>query len=125
MKKWSDIRRQWESDPENERTFQDEFPYELLANEVIALRMRYGLTQENLAEKAGTTQSVIARLESGKHPVRVEMLTRIADGVGLTWKPSFSDPLISAYLDSARIAIETPEPQEKSDAGNTSYAVAA
>lgn len=47
------------------------------------------LADEQLASRAGTTQPVIARLESGKHPVSVRMLYRIAEAVGTTWRPVF------------------------------------
>jgi ribosome-binding protein aMBF1 (putative translation factor) len=39
----------------------DEFD---LARELIAARVRAGLTQAEVAERMGTTQSVVARLES-------------------------------------------------------------
>jgi len=42
-------------------------PNEALARLVIARRIRYGLTQEQLAERTGTSESTISRLESGQH----------------------------------------------------------
>jgi DNA-binding XRE family transcriptional regulator len=41
----------------------DEFD---MARELIAARGRAGLTQGEVAQRMGTTQSVVARLESGK-----------------------------------------------------------
>jgi ribosome-binding protein aMBF1 (putative translation factor) len=38
-----------------------------LANELIAARARAGLSQAQLARRMKTTQSAIARIESGKH----------------------------------------------------------
>ena len=43
----------------------DEFD---LSRELIAARVRAGLTQAEVAERMGTTQSVVARLESGCCP---------------------------------------------------------
>src|SRR5437899_806794 len=47
-------------------------PYEALARMVIARRIRYGLTQEQLAGRMGTSESAISRLESGQHRPSVE-----------------------------------------------------
>lgn len=38
-----------------------------IAREVIALRQMYNLSQRELAERAGTSQPAIARLESGNY----------------------------------------------------------
>lgn len=54
---------------------EDEFN---LARELIAARVRAGLTQAELADKMGTTQSVIARLESGARLPSVKTLLRFA-----------------------------------------------
>ena len=50
-----------------------EFPYREVADAIVELRAHHHLTQTQLAELAGTTQSVIARAESGKHPVEVKL----------------------------------------------------
>lgn len=42
----------------------------------------YGLTQEALAERMGTTQSAIARLEGGRVSPSVETLRKYAKAVG-------------------------------------------
>ncbi|MDR0623583.1 MAG: helix-turn-helix transcriptional regulator [Treponema sp.] len=39
----------------------------VLAEEVMKLRLEKNMTQKELAEKAGTSQPAIARLESGKY----------------------------------------------------------
>lgn len=65
-----------------EEAYGREFPFANEALAVARLRGSLGLTQAQLAERAGTTQSVIARLESGRHPVEVRLLHRIADAVG-------------------------------------------
>ena len=40
-----------------------------------------GLSQRQLAELVGTTQSAIARLERGGRPPRIDTLLRIADAL--------------------------------------------
>ncbi len=49
-----------------------------LARELIAARARAGLTQAELAERMGTSQSVIARLESGAQMPSVNTLLKFA-----------------------------------------------
>jgi ribosome-binding protein aMBF1 (putative translation factor) len=53
----------------------DEFD---LARELIAARTRAGLTQAEVAERMGTTQSVVARLESGARMPSVNTLLKFA-----------------------------------------------
>ena len=50
-----------------------------IAREVIRARTAAGLSQQELAERLDTTQSVIARLESGTHAPSVSTLRRVAE----------------------------------------------
>jgi len=47
-----------------------------VAKELIAARVRAGLTQDELAERMCTTQSTIARIESGRAMPSMRTLTR-------------------------------------------------
>lgn len=49
---------------------------------VIARRIRYGLTQGQLAERMGTSVSAISRVENGAHRPNVETLERLALAFG-------------------------------------------
>lgn len=49
-----------------------------LALQIIKARKKAGLTQGQLARAAGTTQSVISRIESGNQNLTVKTLARIA-----------------------------------------------
>jgi DNA-binding XRE family transcriptional regulator len=53
-------------DPEVRILYEEEKAKTKIALAMKAVRKDAGLTQSELAEKVGTTQSVIARLESGK-----------------------------------------------------------
>ncbi|HBW19619.1 MAG: helix-turn-helix domain-containing protein [Streptosporangiaceae bacterium] len=53
-----------------------------LAELVYTLRTRAGLTQTELARRMGTTQSSIARIESGGSLPTLDMLARLAHATG-------------------------------------------
>jgi len=72
------LKRKMVSDREVRDTYdalEEEFN---LARELIAARTRAGLTQSELALRMGTSQSVIARLESGAQLPSVKTLLRFA-----------------------------------------------
>ena len=62
--------------------------YEALANEfemareLVAARSKAGMTQEQVAQVMGTTQSVVARLESGKRMPSLRTVQRYAQAIG-------------------------------------------
>lgn len=49
-----------------------------VAREIIRARASAGLSQKELAERIGTTQSVVARLESSAHMPSVSTLKKVA-----------------------------------------------
>lgn len=69
-------------DPDFRKAYDDlELEYEL-ALELIQARMNAGLTQEEIATRMGTTQSVIARLESGRALPSIKTLSQYARATG-------------------------------------------
>jgi transcriptional regulator with XRE-family HTH domain len=52
-----------------------------IAGQVADRRKERGLSQADLAALVGTTQSAIARLESGGRPPRIDTLLRIANAL--------------------------------------------
>lgn len=52
-----------------------------IAERVVERRKELGLSQAELAELVATTQSAIARLESGGRPPRIDTLLRIANAL--------------------------------------------
>jgi len=79
----------------------DEFAYEYrrellinaIAELIVKLRKNKKLTQSQLAEKLGTTQPVIARLESGNDSrmPSLDMLARIANATHMKINLSFEE----------------------------------
>jgi transcriptional regulator with XRE-family HTH domain len=49
-----------------------------IARQVSERRQAWDLSQKELAELCGTTQSAIARLEAGRRPPRIDTLERVA-----------------------------------------------
>lgn len=60
-----------------------------LASALIAARAKAGLSQAQLAKRMGTTQSAIARLESGRFWPSVKTLQRYAAATGCRPRISF------------------------------------
>ena len=53
-----------------------------IKREIIKLRLDQGLSQKELADKVGTKQSAISRLESGEYNPSVEFLNKVANALG-------------------------------------------
>jgi transcriptional regulator with XRE-family HTH domain len=60
---------------------EDGWLFSAIAAQVADQRQARGLSQKELAELVGTTQSAIARLESGGRPPRIDTLLRIAEAL--------------------------------------------
>jgi transcriptional regulator with XRE-family HTH domain len=91
MKKISALHTEWMKDAAYRKEYdalEEEF---VLASAMIAARSRAGLTQEQLATKMKTTQSTIARLESGKTLPSGRTLQRIAEATGSRLKIVFEN----------------------------------
>ena len=52
-----------------------------IAEQLATRRTALGLSQKDIAGLCGTTQSAIARLESGGRPPRIDTLLKIADAL--------------------------------------------
>ncbi|AYZ67137.1 XRE family transcriptional regulator [Burkholderia multivorans] len=53
-----------------------------VAHELVAARVRAGLTQEQVAERMQTTHSTIAHMESGRTMPSLRILARYAEATG-------------------------------------------
>lgn len=61
------------------RAYKKERQKVAIAYEILKLREKYGYTQKELAKKLGTTQSVVARVETGNQNLTINYLNKIAD----------------------------------------------
>jgi ribosome-binding protein aMBF1 (putative translation factor) len=76
------LHKKWSRNPEYRKAYDalsDEFA---LAQEMIEARNRAGLTQLQVAKRINTTQSVVARLESGTSMPSTRTLQRYAKATG-------------------------------------------
>ena len=90
MSKWEDLEKELLSDPEVKKEYDRLAPRYALISELIAARMKKGMTQMDLAEKLGTKQSAIARLEGGNVNPSLEFLQKIAQVMGYKLTVSLS-----------------------------------
>ncbi len=84
-----DAARKWLQDPEFRAAYdalEDEFA---LADALIQARGHAELTQEEVARRMGTTQAVVARLESGRVMPSTRPLKRYAQATGTQLQISF------------------------------------
>jgi transcriptional regulator with XRE-family HTH domain len=89
MSNVKDLHQKWMKSKEYRKEYEalaEEFE---LARAVIAARVTAGLTQEQLAQRMDTTQSVIARLESGRTRPSTQTLQRLAVATGTRLRISF------------------------------------
>ncbi len=82
MKTLKTLQAQLLADPSIRAAYDTQAEEFALARELIAARTQAGLTQADVAERMGTTQSTIARLEGGKAVPSMRSLQRYAQAVG-------------------------------------------
>jgi len=93
MTKIRELHKQWSSDPDYREAFEKLSTEFELARVLIETRTGAGLTQEELAKRMETTQSAIARMESGKQLPSAGTLKRFATATGTHLKITFTrDP---------------------------------
>src|SRR5580704_2544042 len=90
MARITGLHKKWMKEPKYRKAYEaleEEF---ILASAVMDVRNRAGLTQKQLARKMGTTQPVVARLESGRSRPSMRTLERLADATGSRLLISFA-----------------------------------
>lgn len=94
-KKKSDLENlefQLMQNPEYVAEYSRSKPFADLAMKIIKARIEAGLTQAELAERMGTTQSVISRIEAFDYEgVKYETIVRVAHALGKTVNLEFVD----------------------------------
>lgn len=57
-------------------------PRQMMGNTIAHVRMRNGMTQEELAGAAGITAANVRNIEAGKYNVNIDVLSKIANALG-------------------------------------------
>lgn len=76
------LKSKWLNDPQVKKAYDRMTPEFQVAGALIAARVKAGLTQEQVAKRMGTTQSVIARLEAGSTLPSMKSIYRYAEATG-------------------------------------------
>ena len=89
MTKLAELKKQLMKNPEVRQEYKKVDVEYTLIEEMIRARMKAHLSQAELAIKIGTTQSAIARLESGRVSPSLTTLRRYAEATGRQLKVGF------------------------------------
>ena len=79
---FTELRKKWKKDPDFRKEYESLQPEFQLARVLIEARAKSGLSQREVAERMGTSQPAVARLESGHKP-SLKTLERYAAAVGM------------------------------------------
>ena len=91
MSKVADLHKKWSEDPEYRKAYDQLGPEFEISRSLIKARTRAKLTQAELAKRMNTTQSVVARLESGRTRPSSRTLEKIAQATRTRLRINF-DP---------------------------------
>jgi DNA-binding XRE family transcriptional regulator len=87
---WEDVKKELLKDPATNKEYESLEPEYRIISQMIKIRIEQGLTQKELADKIGTRQSNISRLESGEYNPSLEFLKKIAKGLNKELIVSFN-----------------------------------
>lgn len=86
MKKFyshEELHKEWMKDPDYRREYEKLEPEFQIAKQIIGARIKKKMTQEELAEKAGTGQAVISRLEGMNGKPSISLLRKVAHALNI------------------------------------------
>ena len=88
MKNFDELKKELLANKDIAKEYQKLAPRYRIISELIAARLKKGMTQKQLADKIGTKQSAIARLEAGNVNPSLAFLNKAASVMGYTLKVS-------------------------------------
>ena len=89
MKTFEDYKKQQMQDPELVREYEAIQPEMDEIRAIVNARTSQNLTQNELAKRTGINQADISKLENGTRNPSVNLLKRLAEGMGMSLKIEF------------------------------------
>ena len=89
MKTFEDYKKQQMQDPELVREYEAIQPEMDVIRAIVNARTSQNLTQNELAKRTGINQADISKLENGTRTPSVNLLKRLAEGMGMSLKIEF------------------------------------
>ena len=89
MKTFEDYKKQQMQDPELVREYEAIQPEMDVIRAIVNARTSQNLTQNELAKLTGINQADISKLENGTRNPSVNLLKRLAEGMGMSLKIEF------------------------------------
>lgn len=89
MRKFDDYLEEQMQDKEFKKEYDNLQPEFDVIRAIVDARTSQNLTQKQLAEKTGINQADISKLENGTRNPSINLLKRLADGMGMMLKIEF------------------------------------
>jgi transcriptional regulator with XRE-family HTH domain len=81
MKSYKDFLSEQLQNAEVKKEYKKLAPYYDLARDVVRMRLKRGMTQQQLAEKIESTQAIVSRIESGNSNCSIKTLQKIGEAL--------------------------------------------
>ncbi|MCD8131994.1 MAG: helix-turn-helix domain-containing protein [Lachnospiraceae bacterium] len=89
MSRYDEFKKEMLSDPEVKKEYDSLAPEFDIIQAMVNARKEQHLTQKELSERTGITQADISRIENGTRNPSLEMLKRLAKGMGMQLRLEF------------------------------------
>lgn len=89
MRKFNDMLAEKMQDEEFRKGYEALQPEMDVIRAIVDARAYNGLTQKELSQKTGINQADISKLENGTRNPSINLLKKLADGMGMTLKIEF------------------------------------
>ena len=89
MKTFEEYKKQQMQDPEFVKEYEEIQPEMDVIRAIVNARTSQNLTQNELAKRTGINQADISKLENGTRNPSINLLKRLAEGMGMSLKIEF------------------------------------